>query len=466
MLFSDPIFFLFLAFYLLIHFSIPLRYRIHLIIVGSTIFYAYWRVEYVWIPYLLTLIAWAGALWLTGTANLRQRKIRLIISIVLLFLPLAVLKYANFFAHEAGRVLPEIAGNQPWLKYAPPLAVSFVTFTLTAYLVDVYRGQYKRETKLTSLLGYVLFFPHLIAGPILRPKELMPQLNAPKAAISGKFIFGLALFTLGLVKKVVFADTIAGVVDPVFKAGANPAGLEYLLAIYGYSMQIYCDFSGYTDMAIGVAYILGIRLPTNFRRPYASKSILQFWRRWHITLSHWLRDYLYIPLGGNRRGRPRQLANILVTMILGGLWHGANWTFVIWGLLHGIALAIAHSVSGAMARAGLRLPRLLSVMLTFNFVTLAWVCFRSPDIDTAHRVLAGPFVAGLGSIPRFLAANGFELALLTIFLATHRFDQHARVLLLVRRCNRGIILATVALAFLVAITISQGSSAKFIYFDF
>jgi alginate O-acetyltransferase complex protein AlgI len=286
----------------------------------------------------------------------------------------------------------------------------------------------------------------------------------PRAAGDARFVLGAALFALGLVKKLVFADTIGGVVDDVFAGGAALTRLEYLLAIYGYSMQIYCDFSGYTDMAIGLAYLLGVRLPRNFMRPYGARSIVEFWHRWHITLSLWLRDYLYIPLGGNRHGRSRQLVNIMIAMVLGGLWHGANWTFVIWGCLHGVALAAVHGLSGPMS--GLAIPRWISVLLTFNFVTAAWVFFRSPDLGTAHRVLVGPIVADTGDVVGFASRYAFELFLLTLFFATHWLDQHARVRLMVRDSNRGMVLALVALAFLVAFTVSQGSSAKFIYFDF
>jgi len=469
MLFSEPVFFAFFAVYLPLHLVFPRQLRIYLVIVGSTIFYGYWRVDYTWLPYLLTLVAWSGANWINRTQNDQERRARLTITLIALFVPLATFKYAYFFVHDVAGVLPWIyaaPGDVTWLRVALPLAVSFVTFTLAAYIIDVYRRRYQVELRLTTLLGYVLFFPHLIAGPILRPRELLPQLHKPRPALDARFILGLTLFALGLVKKLVFADGIAGVVDEVFKGGAAPTRLEYLLGIYGYSMQIYCDFSGYTDMAIGIAYVLGVRLPTNFLRPYGSTSVIEFWRRWHITLSHWLRDYLYIPLGGNRLGRTRQLLNMMITMVLGGLWHGANWTFIVWGALHGIGLTAAHGLSGPIARAGLRLPRWLSVFVTFNFVTLAWVYFRSPDLATAHRVLAGPFIAASGDLAAFAARYTFELVLLGAFLASHAFDQHARVRFMVQSWNRGVILALVASAFLVAITVSHGSSAKFIYFDF
>ena len=348
---------------------------------------------------------------------------------------------------------------------ALPLGVSFITFTLTAYVVDVYRGKFRNSTSLTDLLGYVLFFPHLIAGPILRPHELLPQLKQLRRAIDARFALGALIFSIGLVKKLVFADTLAIAVDSVFAASANPSGWDYLLAIHGFSLQIYCDFSGYTDMAIGIAYILRIRLPMNFRTPYCATSLVDFWRRWHITLSFWLRDYLYIPLGGNRLGHARQIVNLLITMLLGGLWHGAAWTFLIWGGVHGLGVAGVH-----ILRSGFRgrnmVPDWLGRVLTFYFVTFAWVYFRAPDLSIAHRVLAGPFIAPWPNPAAFIYQHIFELLLLIIFLCVHRFDRHAYARVAVARINAGVIWSIVAILFVLAITISLGSSAKFIYFDF
>jgi alginate O-acetyltransferase complex protein AlgI len=469
MLFSDPVFLAFFAVYFACHWVVPPRWRVYLIIAGSTVFYAWWRIDYVWLPYLLTGIAWGGVTAFGYTSDPVHRRRWLTVTLVALFLPLVFVKYSYFFVHEAIGVIPGIApmlGDIRWLKVPLPLGISFVTFTLTAYVVDVFVGRYPVQRRLADLFGYVLFFPHLIAGPILRPNELLPQLQQIRRARDARFTLGAALFALGLVKKLVFADTLAAIVDPVFKPDAIASGWEYLLAIYGFSIQIYCDFSGYTDMAIGLAYLLRIRLPTNFLRPYGAASVVEFWRRWHVTLSHWLRDYLYISLGGNRVGRVRQIANLMITMVLGGLWHGANWTFVMWGFLHGSALAIGHLLRGPMRRAGLSLPRWLGVVLTFQFVTIAWVFFRAPGLAVACRVLAGPFLAPWTDVASFVQRYLFELLLLVIFLITHRYDRHARVRLAVARSHRGLVWVAIGLACVVAITVSQGSSSKFIYFDF
>jgi alginate O-acetyltransferase complex protein AlgI len=332
MIFSELPFFVFFVLYLIFHFLIPARYRIYLIIVGSTIFYSWWRVTDVWLPFALATVAWGGVRLFEATDDRSSRRWRLAATICVLFLPLVIVKYAYFISHDILGSLPGLRdafGDVSYLKFTLPLGISFVTFTLTAYVVDVYTGRYKSGERISTLLGYVLFFPHLIAGPILRPHELMPQLRAPSSAGGARFALGIAIFTLGLVKKLIFADTISEVVDPVFLPNTMASGWEYLLAFYGFSMQIYCDFSGYTDMAIGLAYVLRIRLPTNFAHPYTSASVTEFWCRWHITLSHWLRDYLYIPLGGNRHVNARRISNLLVTMVLGGLWHGASITFLV-----------------------------------------------------------------------------------------------------------------------------------------
>lgn len=469
MLFSEPAFLLFFAGYCICHLLVPPRLRIYLIIAGSTIFYAWWRIEYVWLPYLLTGIAWLGVATFERATDPAQRRRRLVAALVALFLPLVGVKYGYFLAHDIVGAIPGMAsllGDVRWLKVPLPLGISFVTFTLTAYVVDVFVGRFPVQRRPSELLGYVLFFPHLIAGPILRPNELMPQFRQRRRAAGARFTLGAAIFSLGLVKKLVFADTLSSAIDPIFAATTAATGWDYLLAIYGFSVQIYCDFSGYTDMAIGIAYLLRIRLPTNFLRPYGSLSVAEFWRRWHVTLSHWLRDYLYIPLGGNRRGEARQYANLMITMILGGLWHGANWTFVLWGFLHGSALALVHALRLPLQRAGLTVPRWLGFGLTFQFVTFAWVFFRAPKVTVALAIVSGPFQAPWVGAASFLEQHLFELCLLAVFAVTHRFDSHARIRLAVSRSRPAYVWVVIALVFAVAITVSQGSSSKFIYFDF
>jgi alginate O-acetyltransferase complex protein AlgI len=468
MLFSSPVFFSFFAAYFFLHLITPRPARIVLIIVGSTVFYAWWKVSYVWLPYLLMAIAYFGVLWIEAAVDAAGRKRRLLLTIFVLFLPLAFFKYTDFIYRD---VIGPFFGVQGKILDLPlPLGVSFVTFTLTAYIVDIYQGKFADRVSLSTLTGYVLFFPHLIAGPILRPIELIPQLRRPKSALSAHFYAGLAIFTVGLVKKLVFADQIATVVDAAYKADVISAPTAWL-AIYGFSMQIYCDFSGYTDMAIGIALIIGVRLPNNFLRPYGATSLIEFWRRWHITLSFWLRDYLYIPLGGNRRGGVRTYVNVIVTMALGGLWHGASWTFIIWGLLHGMGVAFVHFFGDLTKRLGLkRQPRWLRVvalLVTFHFVTLLWVFFRAPTLQRAHAMLASAFAGGgWATTADVVKAQSGGVLLLGVFLALHAFDDHRLIKLAIRRIRPEIILPLIILLWALAMTLSHGTSTKFIYFDF
>jgi len=294
---------------------------------------------------------------------------------------------------------------------------------------------------------------------------LMPQLIEGMPVIRAKVLRGLAVFSLGLLKKMAIADPIGVLVGAVYEQHAQRTAVECLYAIYGFSVQIYCDFSGYTDMAIGLALMLGVRLPNNFKQPYCATSIGDFWRRWHITLSHWLRDYVYISLGGNRNGEFKTVRNILVTMILGGLWHGANWTFVIWGLAHGIGVAGSH----LRARFAVfeRLQTGVSILVTFHLVALLWVLFRAPNIALARSILGGLFgEAPLGSPVAFLTAHPYECLLIPAFFLAHRYDDNRRLQLLVRRTNPVYVLGGIAFVVVLTIVLGTGSSAQFIYFDF
>jgi alginate O-acetyltransferase complex protein AlgI len=467
MLFSEPVFFVFFAGYFALHLLLPPRFRLYLIIVGSAVFYSWWRPAYVGLPFLLAVMAWAGTAWMQAAAGKRPVRLRLAVVVAALLLPLLIFKYSYFIANDVLGAIVDVRAfiDVDELKWPLPLGISFVTFTLLAYVIDVYRGQYRPERSLATVLGYVLFFPHLIAGPILRPHELMPQLKQPRRALDARFTLGIAIFTLGLVKKLVFADQLAIAVDRIYATPSGLSGWDYLLGIYGFSAQIYCDFSGYTDMAIGLAYLLRIRLPTNFLRPYISGSIVEFWRRWHITLSFWLRDYLYISLGGNRRGQWVRLRNLMITMLLGGLWHGANWTFLLWGLLHGTALSLAHLARHLGGERAV-LPRWLGILVTFHFVTFAWIYFRAPDISAAHHVMVSLVKSHWHDWREVLQHQAFAISLLVVFAVLHPFDRHAYLRIGVRRVSPAILWPALVMSWLIAIAVSQGSSAKFIYFDF
>ncbi|MDH4184966.1 MAG: hypothetical protein OEV92_12135, partial [Nitrospinota bacterium] len=341
-------------------------------------------------------------------------------------------------------------------------------FTLIAYLVDVYHHKYPVERDPLRLMAYVVFFPHLIAGPILRPHELLPQFDKFRQALSARFGLGALLFSMGMAKKLLVADQIAPLVETVYSQSAPLDAVAYLLAIYGFSAQIYCDFSGYTDMAIGLAIILGIRLPNNFNKPYISLSVAEFWRRWHLTLSRWLQSYIYIPLGGNRHGFLLQVRNIFITMVIGGLWHGANWTFLIWGVLHAFAIMATHFSRrrpGLHAAIGAIHPWIL-IFFTFHFVTFGWVFFRAPDMATAARVLAGPITAGFGGALDTLIANSYPLIAMAALALSHRFDEHSRLRLFVGRSPAYVVWPLVIFIFVISAVMSVGDTGKFIYFDF
>ncbi len=465
MLFSSPIFFIFFSVYFLFHFVIPKQFRIYLIILGSTIFYAWWRIEYIWLPYLLTAIAYLGVMWMNGAISPVARKRRAVATVIGLFLPLAFYKYTDFFFREL--IGPFVVIPDNLLNLPMPLGVSFVTFTLTAYVIDIYKGRFPATFSASTVLAYVLFFPHLIAGPILRPDELLPQLERQRIATLRRFAVPLAIFSLGLVKKLVFADQVGFAVDDVYKQNGMPGALDGLLAIYGFSVQIYCDFSGYTDMAIGLALALGIHLPNNFRRPYAARSLSDLWSRWHITLSFWFRDYLFQPLGGYRHGRLKAVRNVLVTMLLSGLWHGANWTFLIWGLLHGIGISVNYLLRPVIRKlpSG-KIPDWIAVLLTFHFFAFAAVFFRSPTNAKALDILEAPFIGSWSGIASFVDQHIFPLLLILAFFALHRFDDIRRVKLAVHYLRPELLWTMLAFCWLMAVTLSQGNTATFIYFDF
>ena len=384
----------------------------------SLVFYGWWDWRYVG---LLLASIWINYLAGRTLCTVRQRRGEHAARFVLLAaigLNLALLgffKYANFFIAASGLdvTLDDIA---------LPLGISFFTFTQIAFLVDVHQGK-AREFRFASYCLFVTYFPHLIAGPVLHHKEMMPQFEEPRIYRPDwdMIAAGSAIFVLGLFKKVMIADKLAPFATFVFNSADNGVPLTLFEAWGGalaYTFQIYFDFCGYSEMAIGLSAMFGIRLPINFLSPYKATSIIDFWRRWHITLSRFLRDYLYIPLGGNRHGRPRRWANLMITMAVGGLWHGAGWTFVAWGVLHGLYLLVNHAWNEAGVaiehRFGWR-PRLAywpARLLTFLAVVVAWVFFRADNLETAIAMLAAMTGQQIVSLPASLSALQAALPLL------------------------------------------------------
>jgi alginate O-acetyltransferase complex protein AlgI len=364
------------------------------ILVASYVFYGW--VDWRWVLLLIasSVVNTVAARVIARSPSQIARKRALIVAIVFDLGLLCTFKYLGFFVSEVDDFLDSLGLGSPLplVQIVLPIGISFFTFQAISYVVDVYRG----ETRAASLMDVAIlqaFFPHLVAGPIVRANELLPQLRTPRdprQVLAGP---GLFLVAGGLVKKTVVADELARrVVDPVYSDPSAHSGGEILLAFYAFAAQIYCDFSGYTDMAIGIALLLGFQLPQNFNRPYMALSLQEFWRRWHMTLSRWLRDYLYIPLGGNRDGPRRTYRNIMITMLLGGLWHGASFTFVIWGGIHGGALSVERWAREHYPR--FRMPTWAAWFVTFNVVCVAWVFFRAPNLDIAFQVLGGLGLSG------------------------------------------------------------------------
>jgi len=378
MLFHSQVFILlFLPLTLMLYYKcyehIALRHWV--LITASAIFYMYWNV------YCIALLGFSVVInWLLSNAySNRKQKWIPVVGILLNLSVLGVFKYANFF----GESWSALSGKpfDAW-NIILPLGISFFTFQQISYLVDL-KNDKAPLYKFREYCLYVTFFPQLIAGPIVRHNEIIPQFNLSpqKIDLAKKVSQGIALFIIGVIKKVMIGDYLAKIADPLF-VSAQTGDLSFFdswIAALAFTLQIYFDFSGYTDMALGLGLMFGLSLPINFAAPYRATSIIEFWRRWHITLSLFLRDYLYFPLGGSRYGMPRQVINLMITMLLGGLWHGASWTFVAWGGCHGLALAVNH----LWKRTGFHIPQPLAWGLTFLTVVSTFVLFRSPDFSTA-----------------------------------------------------------------------------------
>lgn len=454
---------------------------------ASLAFYGYWMPQFT-----LLLVASIGANFaisvrIAGSTAPDHRRAWLILGIVANLSTLGYFKYANFFFDNLTTVL-----GTHWNigRVILPIGISFYTFTQIAFLVDTFHGKV-REYKPVHYGLFVSYFPHLVAGPVLHHAQMMPQFGKPAIYRfdPGNFVGGLAIFALGLFKKVIMADGVAPYADAVFKsadAGQIPDPQESWLGALAYTFQLYFDFSGYSDMAIGLSWMLNVSLPFNFASPYRATSISEFWRRWHMTLSAFLRDYLYVPLGGNRRGGIRRYVNLATTMLLGGLWHGANWQFVLWGGLHGLYLMVNHGFRGLCGeRASARLDRsrtfaLLSWLVTFLAVVIAWVFFRAETLFGAWRMLRG--MAGAepaGAAHSVLWNAGLSLhagvawclclgAIAFVFPNSNRIG--TRILSRSRGGSlfRGLACGAVssAILFLLLINMTRDSVSAFIYFNF
>jgi alginate O-acetyltransferase complex protein AlgI len=414
-----------------------------------------------------------------------RRKFWLIFSLTINLSLLAFFKYINFFfyqifnalglfglegslfvqPHELTSHIPGQKGPEGFFDILLPLGISFYTFETISYIVDVYLGRIQPVKSLRDYALYIMFFPHLMAGPIVRPREFLPQTTQRKRFDWDRFQLGVQYFLIGFFKKAVIADTVAAVVVPVFNAPGDYSSGVIWFAVLCYAVQIYGDFSGYSDMAIGLAHMLGFKLPFNFNMPYFSMNITEFWRRWHISLSSWLRDYLYIPLGGNRFGTLFTYRNLILTMFLGGLWHGASWTFIAWGLFHGVLLSL-HRAVPLPKWTGQTWCKPFNVAFTFVLVCIGWVFFRAQTFGTAGIILQRMFwpmegAKVIGELEWTLAA--FMLCL--VFLA-HMAGTFVNLKWVERRLAAPALGAYFAVVILLAMVLTPVNSHDFIYFNF
>lgn len=474
MLFTQPIFGVFFLVVLGLHWLVVKKHRSrkYLLLAASYLFYGAWDPRFLSLIILSTLVDHVAATRIAASDSQGQRKIWMAVSLFVNLGMLGIFKYANFFADSAqdlaGRLGMEL--SEVTLNITLPVGISFFTFQTLSYTIDVYRGNLEPRKSLLDVAVFVAFFPQLVAGPIVRASHFLPQLDTNRVLSSVRWRPAIVLFAVGFFKKAVLADTIGVEIDPVWSDPAGFDAFSNVLAVLGYTAQIYCDFSGYSDMAIAVAMMLGYSLGENFNFPYFSSSIDVFWRRWHISLSSWLRDYLYIPLGGNRKGVAKTYRNLFLTMLLGGLWHGAAWTFVVWGAMHGSALAVnkAFSTARQNANGGVRptptsAGLALSTFATFYLVACAWIFFRASTFGEAWAVLTR-FVTlqsdGAGRVSAWIAVY------LVVAAALHTMAWRKVFKPQIERLSNERFAVGLGLAAAFTIAFLPLSSAPFIYFQF
>lgn len=402
---------------------VPLSRKIFLV-AASYFFYGWWDWRFTALLFFTTVVNYLGGLLIGMSSRQGTRKLIVAVTVAVDLGVLGFFKYYGFFLTSLDSLLTSIGLHRdlPFMEVILPIGISFFTFQGISYVVDVYRGHIAAEKSLLDVMLFKSFFPQLVAGPIVRAADFIPQLHQTPKLTREHVGVGTVLILTGLLKKMVIANYLATeLVDPVFFDPTASGALDLLIGVYGYAVQIYCDFSGYSDIAIGVAALLGYRFLENFNQPYRASSLQDFWRRWHISLSTWLRDYLYIPLGGNRGSEAKTYRNLFLTMFLGGVWHGAAWTFVIWGTLHGTMLAVERVIrraleelapaeteaGGILTALGNGAGHILGVIWTFHFVCLAWIFFRADSFLSALNYIAGfgdfvtprqyatPFLVGL-----------------------------------------------------------------------
>ncbi len=474
MLFNSIPFLVFLALFFPAWLLLPRRFRNAFMLAGSYFFYGWWDWRFCGLLALSTLVDYFVGAALPGARDRKTRKRLLLVSLASNLTILGTFKYLGFFVESFQAILEGlgIRAGLPSLRIILPVGISFYTFQTLSYTIDIYRGKLQPIHDFIDFALFVSFFPQLVAGPIERAANLLPQLVKVPHPREGDLAEGIKLITMGMIMKVLLGDRLAPLVDPVFRAPGAFSSLELFQGLLYFALQIYCDFSGYSLIARGTARLFGVDVMINFRQPYLSLNVTDFWRRWHISLSSWLKDYLYIPLGGNRKGKARTYFNLMVTMLLGGLWHGANWTFVAWGGLHGLYLA-AHKLmlGGRKPETRIRVRgwksfawAAIRVGFTFTLVLLTWLFFRSPDFHTAFAMLSG-ILSFQGTLdPRVLLATllvgGVVLGIDILLYGLEREE----ILGLIPRFARPGVIAGIWVVILAHLIFAQ--EIPFIYFQF
>ena len=471
MFFDSPIYVCFLAVVVLLYWRLPHKKQNILLLAASYFFYGWWDWRFLLLMIGSTIVDFFIARKIEQSENPRRRKTLLAISLVMNFGFLGFFKYFNFFVDSFDAMLSSMGIHAlpiAVLRIILPPGISFYTFQEVAYIVDVYHRKLRASNSFVEYALFISLFPHLIAGPIQRPSHLLPQVQKPRAFEDSKFFGGLLLILSGLFRKCVIADNCAIIANAAFGGHFGPATLPVLLlGSYAFAWQIYGDFSGYSDIARGSAQLLGFHFMVNFRQPYLAQSLQDFWRRWHISLSTWLRDYLYIPLGGNRKGERRTYFNLMATMLLGGLWHGANWTFVVCGAMHGAWLAVERFFDFTETNAaafGSFWTAWIKRIFIFHLVCLSWIFFRAPSVSEGRQLLSA--IASWSWRPEFLVALEF-LAFFSIplFVLDLIVEKSGAEYAFERRSPRFRVAFGLAL-FLAVTYFSASDTHAFIYFQF
>lgn len=472
-IFNSLTFILFFAVVLAVYYLVPLSWRGKkmFVLLASYVFYAAWNPPFVLLLMASTVIDWVVANRMARTVNSVGRRFLLLVSLVFNLGVLAFFKYGGFLVENFASLMHAagIAWQPPAWSIILPIGISFYTFLTLSYTIDVY---YRVMEPVDSLLDYAFFityFPHLVAGPIIRAADFLPQVTAPRRADRDQMGWGLVLMTIGLFEKTILADGfMAPFADRVYAGAAHAGFADAWLGTLAFSAQIFFDFAGYSTCAIGAALCMGFVLMDNFRYPYAAIGFSDFWQRWHISLSTWLRDYLYIPLGGNRRGPARTRVNLMLTMLLGGLWHGAAWRFVVWGGLHGSYLVVERQARHRLKpRPFWSRPatRVLLALLTYAAVCLTWVFFRAPTIATAGRVSAAMLTGGPDSHILGMTSRWLVIAVTLGLLATHWWLRDSSIEAKWKAMSPWV-RASALTAMLASLCLVSGDARAFIYFQF